>query len=53
MIRFRADAVFTVYDGFTGKALPPSAVRVLLDGEPYRPEYRQGGHLVFINLEPG
>ena len=53
MIRIHVDAVFTVYDGFTGKAMPPSAVRVLLDGRRFRPEYRQGGYLIFINLEPG
>ena len=53
MIRMHVDAVFTLYDGFTGKAMPPSAVRVMLDGQRFRPEYRQGGYLVFINLEPG
>jgi hypothetical protein len=53
MIRFRVDAVFAVYDGFTGRAITPSTVRVLLDGQHYKPEYREGGYLVFINLSHG
>jgi len=53
MIRLRADAVLTVYDGYSGRPATQSTVRVFLDGVPFRPEYREGGYLVFINLEPG
>ena len=53
MIRLHCDAVLTVYDGFTGRSVTPSAVKVMLDGQRYRPQYREGGYLVFINLEPG
>jgi len=53
MIRFHVDAVFSVYDGFTGRAVAPPKVRVMLDGLAFRPEYREGRYLVFMNLEPG
>jgi hypothetical protein len=53
VIRFRADAVFTILDGFSGKTVTPSSLRVFLDGEPYKPQYKEGGLLVFIDLEPG
>ncbi len=53
MIRLHVSAVLSVCDGYTGRPIAPSAVACSLDGQPYRPEYREGGYLVFVNLEPG
>lgn len=53
MFKLRADLVVLVLDGYTGKALNPAGVRVILDGSLYRPQYKEGGYMVFINIEPG
>ena len=53
IIRMHVSLVLSVYDGFTGRAMPNSSVSVLLDGQRFRPEYRSGGYLVFYGLEPG
>ena len=53
MIRLRVDAVLTVYDGFTGRAVTPTSVLVTLDGVYYNPERRTGGYLVFCGLSSG
>ena len=53
MIRLRASAVLAVYDGYSCQAISASMVQCFLDGQRILPQYRQGGYLVFINLEPG
>ncbi len=53
MIEIRLSAVLLVSDGFSGKPLAQSAVRVSLDGDAVKPEYRAGGYFAFVNLEPG
>ena len=52
-IRVRVSVVLLVRDGFTGLPITKSTVRVLLNGQPAKPEYRAGGYLVFVNLAPG
>lgn len=53
MIRLRVSAALNVHDGYTGKAVTQNAVRCYLDGRPFRPEFRPGGYLVFVNLPAG
>ncbi len=53
MIRLQVSAALAVRDGFTGRPIARNTVRCFVDGQPFRPEYRQGGYLVFVNLEPG
>ena len=53
MIRLQASAVVAVRDGYSGRPITASTVRCFLDGRPFLPQYRQGGYLVFLNLEPG
>ena len=53
MIRLQASVVLTVRDGYSGRPITASAVQCFLDGRRFLPQYRQGGHLVFLNLEAG
>lgn len=53
MIRIHADAVLRVLDGFTGRPLPPSALRCTVDGMPLRPIVKDGGYYILTNLPPG
>ncbi len=53
MIDIRLSAVLIARDGFSGKPLTQSAVRVSIDGAAVKPEYRAGGYFVFVNLRPG
>lgn len=53
MIRFQVSFVLAVRDGFTGKPITQNTVRCRLDGQPFRPEYRRGGYLVFVNIPAG
>lgn len=53
MIRVRLSAALAVRDGYTGKPMEQNALRCHLDGQPYRPGYRAGGYLIFVNLAPG
>lgn len=53
MIRLQVSAAFCLRDGYSGKPVAPSAVRCYLDGRPFRPEAREGGYLVFVNLPAG
>lgn len=54
MIHRRVSAVFLLRDGFSGRALSSGAqVRCTLDGIPARPLWKEGGYLVFTDLEPG
>ncbi len=53
MIQFTLSAVFAVRDGYTGKPITQSSVQCVLDGMPVKPQYRNGGYLVFVNLEEG
>jgi hypothetical protein len=52
MIRTRVSAVLITRDAVTGKALSRD-VTVTLNGEVYRPEYRAGGYILFLNLPGG
>jgi hypothetical protein len=52
MIRTRVSAVLIARDAVTGRALSRD-VTVTLGGEPYRPEYREGGYILFLNLPEG
>ena len=53
MIRLHVSAVLCVADGFSGRPVSKNAVRCFVNGQPFVPEYRQGGYLVFVNLAPG
>ena len=53
MIRLQASAILAVRDGYSGRPVSASAVQCFLDGQRYLPQYRQGGYLVFLNLESG
>lgn len=53
MIRVHASAVCLVRDGYTGKALNPSALLCAVDGVPCRPVGKEGGYLVLTNLSHG
>lgn len=53
MIRIRVDAVLRVLDGFTGKSLPPAAIRFTVDGIPFHPIIKEGGYYLLTNLDPG
>lgn len=52
MIHRRLSAAVAVRDALTGRPLPRGII-VELDGEPMRPEYREGGYIVFIDLPAG
>ncbi len=54
MIRRRVSAVFLLRDGFSGRPLASGAqVRCTLDGTPVCPVWKEGGYLVFTDLEQG
>lgn len=53
MIRVHVSVVLAIRDGFTGRPVASHDISVLLDGQAYRPEYREGGYFVFTNLAPG
>jgi hypothetical protein len=52
MIRTRVSAVLITRDAVTGRPLSKE-VLVELDGEMFRPEYREGGYILFLNLPRG
>jgi hypothetical protein len=52
MIRTRISAALITRDAVTGKALSRD-VSVTLGGEAYRPEYREGGYILFLDLPAG
>jgi hypothetical protein len=52
MIRTRVSAVLITRDAVTGRPLSKD-VLVALDGEMFRPEYREGGYILFLNLPRG
>jgi hypothetical protein len=52
MIEIHLSAVLLVRDGFTGKPLEKSSVRVYMD-DAILPQYRSGGYFVFTNLPSG
>jgi hypothetical protein len=49
MINKRISAVLITRDAVTGRA-PSHEITAELDGEPFRPEYRDGGYIIFIDL---
>lgn len=53
MITIHASIVLCVRDGFTGRAMTPSALVCSLDGLPVRPIGKEGGYIVLTNLAPG
>lgn len=53
MIRVRLSAALAVRDGYTGKPIGRNTVRCFVDGQPFHPEYRDGGYLLLLNLAPG
>lgn len=53
MIRMHADAVLSVRDGFTGRAVESGGLLCSLDGLPCRPVRKPGGGLVLVNLPEG
>lgn len=53
MITIHASVVLCVRDGFTGKAMTPSALVCSLDGLPIRPIGKEGGYIVLTDLAAG
>ena len=54
MIRRHVSAALLVRDGFTVRALGSGAqVRCLLDGQPCRPVWKEGGYLILTDLPAG
>ncbi|MDR1299174.1 MAG: hypothetical protein LBJ84_02845 [Oscillospiraceae bacterium] len=52
MIRRRLSAAVAVRDALTGRPLQ-RGIAVELDGKTVKPEYREGGYIVFIDLPDG
>jgi hypothetical protein len=53
MITLRCTLALSLRDARTGRALTRNAARALIDGQPCRTEYREGGYMVFVNLPQG
>lgn len=53
MITIHASIVLCVRDGFTGRAMTPSALVCSLDGLPVRPIGKEGGYIVLTDLAAG
>jgi len=53
MIHVYVSAAVTIRDTYSGRAVPGAGLQVTLDGRVFRPEYREGGVMLFLNMPPG